>query len=64
MTTLRSAEKFNINHLSTPEIASYIDNAKYFYCEGYFLTHGTESATEVAKKASLASKVPTTSIRD
>ncbi|GJJ15741.1 hypothetical protein Clacol_010019 [Clathrus columnatus] len=57
VTTLRSAEKFNKDHLSTPEVASYIDHAKFYYCEGYFLTHGVESALEVAKKASLASKV-------
>jgi adenosine kinase len=43
--------------LSTPEVARLIDGAKYFYVEGYFLTHGLESTLEVAKKASDAGKV-------
>ncbi|NXD32606.1 ADK kinase, partial [Spelaeornis formosus] len=30
--------------------------AKYFYIEGYFLTHGIESALEVAKGASAHGK--------
>ncbi|THH18626.1 hypothetical protein EW146_g2397 [Bondarzewia mesenterica] len=57
VTTLRSAEKFDKAHLSTPEVARLIDAANVFYVEGYFLTHGIESAVEVAKKASDASKV-------
>ena len=57
VTTLRAAEKFDKAHLSTPEVARLIDGAKYFYVEGYFLTHGTESTLEVAKKASDAGKV-------
>lgn len=43
--------------MSTPEVAGLIDGAKYFYVEGYFLTHGVESALEVAKKASDSGKV-------
>lgn len=43
--------------MSTPEVARLIDGAKYFYVEGYFLTHGLESTLEVAKKASDAGKV-------
>jgi hypothetical protein len=54
---LRAAEKFEKAHLSTPEVARLIDGAKYFYVEGYFLTHGVESALEVARKASDGGKV-------
>jgi len=43
--------------LSTLKVARLIDAAKYFYVEGYFLTHGLESTLEVAKKASDAGKV-------
>ncbi|KAF8499248.1 Ribokinase-like protein [Russula emetica] len=57
VTTLRAAENFDNAHLSTPEVARLIDGAKYFYVEGYFLTHGLESTLEVAKKASDAGKV-------
>lgn len=57
MTTLRAAEKFSKEHLLSPQIAPLIDNAKYFYVGGFFLTHGVESALEVAKKATTAGKV-------
>ncbi|KAH9176857.1 Ribokinase-like protein [Lactarius sanguifluus] len=57
VTNLRAAEKFEKAHLATPEIARLIDGAKFFYVEGYFLTHGLESAIEVAKKASDSGKV-------
>ena len=57
VTTLRAAEKFEKSHLSSPEVAPLIDGAKVFYVEGYFLTHGTESALEIAKKASETGKV-------
>ena len=57
VTNLAAAEKFNKAHLSSPEVAPLIDAAKVYYVEGYFLTHGTESALEVAKKASEAGKV-------
>ncbi|KAL0951959.1 hypothetical protein HGRIS_008610 [Hohenbuehelia grisea] len=56
VTTLRSAEKFDKSHLSSPEVAPLIDAAKFFYIEGYFLTHGTESALELSQKASAAGK--------
>lgn len=57
VTTLRAAELFEKSHLSSPEVAPLIDAARVFYVEGYFLTHGTESALEVSKKASEAGKV-------
>ncbi|WVQ83914.1 hypothetical protein IAT38_006058 [Cryptococcus sp. DSM 104549] len=55
-TTLRAAEQFTPSHLAKPEIAALIAGAKYFYIEGYFLTHGIESALEVAKGASSRGK--------
>jgi len=57
VTTLRAAEKFEKSHLSSPEVAPLVDAAKVFYVEGYFLTHGIDSALELSKKASEASKV-------
>jgi len=57
VTTLRSAEKFEESHLSSEAVAPYIESAKVFYIEGYFLTHGAAAVTNLAKKASAASKV-------
>ena len=57
VTALAAAEKFDKAHLATPKVAACIESAKVFYVEGYFLTHGIESALEVAKKASEAGKV-------
>jgi len=57
VTTLRAAEKFEKSHLSSPEVAPLIDAAKLFYVEGFFLTHGIESALELSKKASEAGKI-------
>ena len=57
MTTLRVAEKFEKAHLPSPQVAPLVEAARVFYVEGYFLTHGTDSALELAKKASEASKV-------
>ncbi|WVQ76626.1 hypothetical protein IAR50_006299 [Cryptococcus sp. DSM 104548] len=56
-TTLRAAEEFTPSHLSTPEVAKLIDGAKYFYIGGFFLTHGVESALEIAKTAASKGKV-------
>ena len=55
--TLRAAEKFDKAHLATPRVARLIDGAKFFYVDGYFLTHGLESTLEVAKNASDNGKV-------
>ncbi|KAL7423337.1 adenosine kinase [Cryptotrichosporon argae] len=52
VTTLRAAEKFTPAHLATPEVATLIAGAKFFYIGGFFLTHGIESALEIAKAAS------------
>ncbi|KAH9987775.1 Ribokinase-like protein [Russula compacta] len=54
---LRAAEKFDKAHLATPRVARLIDGAKFFYVDGYFLTHGLESTLEVAKNASDNGKV-------
>ena len=56
-TTLRAAEKFEKEHLLKPEISALVEGAKYFYVEGYFLTHGTESVLHLARKASESGKV-------
>ena len=57
MTTLRAAEKFEVSHLSSPEVTPLVEAAKIFYVEGYFLTHGLESVLHIAKKATEGSKV-------
>ncbi|KAG6911295.1 hypothetical protein DXG01_002134 [Tephrocybe rancida] len=41
VTDLRVAEKFDQSHLSSPVVAPLIEAAKFYYVEGYFLTHGT-----------------------
>ncbi|KAJ8085020.1 adenosine kinase [Marasmius tenuissimus] len=56
VTTLRAAEKFEKSHLSSPEVAPLIDGAKFFYVEGFFLTHGLESVLELSSKSSAAGK--------
>ena len=56
VTTLRAAEKFEQSHLSSPAVAKAIDEAKFHYVEGFFLTHGFASVLELAKKVSGASK--------
>jgi adenosine kinase len=57
VTTLRAAEKWEQSHLRSPEVAPLLAAARFFYVEGYFLTHGTDSVVELAKAASLAGKV-------
>lgn len=56
-TTLRSAESFTPDHLQSETVAPLIANAKVFYIGGFFLTHGIESAMEIAKHASSHGKV-------
>ncbi|KAG6874367.1 hypothetical protein C0995_015103 [Termitomyces sp. Mi166 len=56
VTTLRAAEKFDKAHLSSPTVAPLIEAAKFFYVEGYFLTHGNTSALELSSKAAAAGK--------
>jgi len=56
VTTLCVAEKFSTSHLSSSKVAPLIENAKYFYMEGYFLTHGVPAAMELSKRAAVAGK--------
>jgi adenosine kinase len=56
VTTLRAAEQFTPSHLSSPEVSSLVSNAKFFYIEGYFLTHGIETLSDLAKGASSRGK--------
>ncbi|KAF9535612.1 Ribokinase-like protein [Crepidotus variabilis] len=56
VTTLRVAEKFEKSHLSSPQVAPLVEGAKFFYVEGYFLTHGTDTVLELSSNASTASK--------
>ena len=58
VTTLCVAEKFSTSHLSSSKVAPLIENAKYFYMEGYFLTHGVPAAMGLSNKAAVAGKVP------
>jgi len=57
VTDLRSAEKFEISHLSSPAVAPLIEAAKVFYVEGYFLTHGVDSILMLGKKSSASNKI-------
>jgi len=56
VTTLRVAEKFEKSHLSSPEVAPLIKKAKFYYVEGYFLTHGVESALELSNQSAVTGK--------
>ena len=57
VTTLRVAEKFEKSHLSSPKVAPLVENAQFYYIEGYFLLKGMESAFELARKSTAAGKV-------
>jgi len=57
VTDLRSAEKFDKSHLSSPDVASLIGAASVFYVEGYFLTHGVASALELSQKSTAEGKI-------
>ncbi|KAG6380658.1 Ribokinase-like protein [Boletus reticuloceps] len=52
VTTLRAAGKFEASHLSSPTVAPLVEGAKVYYVEGFFLTHGVESALALSKHAS------------
>jgi len=57
VTDLRSAEKFDVSHLSSPSVAPLIEAAKVFYVEGYFLTHGIESVLMLSQNCAAAGKI-------
>ena len=59
---LRVAEKFEKSHLSSPEVAPLVESVKFYYMDGYFLTHGVESALELSSKSAAAGKVISYSI--
>ena len=56
-TTLGAAEQFSPKHLETAEVKKLIDEAKFFYLGGFFLTHGVESAKILAQHAADNNKV-------
>jgi len=56
VTTLRVAEKFEKSHLSSPEVAPLVEKAKFYYIEGYFLTHGVDSALYLSSISAAAGK--------
>ena len=55
--TLRVAEHFDKSHLLSPKVAPLVESVKLFYMDGYFLTHGLESALHLGNKSSSAGKV-------
>ncbi|KAJ7607916.1 Ribokinase-like protein [Roridomyces roridus] len=57
VTTLRAAGQFEKSHLESELVAPFVEKAKVFYVEGYFLTHGVESILYLGKKVSAASKI-------
>jgi hypothetical protein len=56
-TNLAAAERFSPSHLEKPEVAAFISGAKFFYLEGFFLTHGLETFKILAKHAVENNKV-------
>ncbi|KAF9053344.1 Ribokinase-like protein [Panaeolus papilionaceus] len=56
VTTRRAAGMFEKSHLESAEVAPLIEGANYFYLEGYFLTHGLESALYLSKTVTEAGK--------
>jgi len=56
VTRLSAAEKFQSDHLDKPEVKERIEGASHYYMEGFFLTHGLESALKLAKQAVAAKK--------
>lgn len=56
VTNLAAAQEFSVDHLRTPEIKQKMEEASHYYIGGFFLTHGIESALEVAKHSSAANK--------
>ncbi|TIB07640.1 hypothetical protein E3P92_03985 [Wallemia ichthyophaga] len=56
VTNLAAAQEFSVDHLRTPQMKQRMDEASHFYIGGFFLTHGIESALEVAKHSSQSGK--------
>ena len=55
--TLRVADKFDKSHLLSSEVAPLVERVKFYYMDGYFLTHGLESALYLSSKSATAGKV-------
>ena len=54
---LSAANHYKLEHLKKPENWTFIEQAKYFYISGFFLTVSPETIVEVAKHACAANKV-------
>lgn len=54
MTKLGAAEKFSSKHLQSSAVSAAITKAKFFYVEGFFVTHGMESILIMAQHAHAA----------
>jgi len=61
---VRVAEEFDKSHLLSPEVAPLVDSVKFYYMDGYFLTHGLESALYLSSKSATAGKVISCSQRN
>jgi adenosine kinase len=48
---------FEASHIESPQVAPLVEAARFFYVEGYFLTHGAGIVTNIAKHASDSGKV-------
>ncbi|KAI9341951.1 Ribokinase-like protein [Obelidium mucronatum] len=57
VTDLQAANTYKASHLQSKEIWSLVENAKYFYVGGFFLTVSPESANLLAKHAAATNKV-------
>ncbi|KAJ3099215.1 adenosine kinase, partial [Phlyctochytrium bullatum] len=56
-TDLLAANTYTIDHIRKPEIWKLVENAKFFYVGGYFLTVSPESANLIAEHAAKENKV-------
>ncbi|KAJ3189405.1 hypothetical protein HDU85_003035 [Gaertneriomyces sp. JEL0708] len=56
VTDLQAANNYKEEHLQTPEIWGLVENAKFFYVGGFFLTVSPPSAMRVAKHAAETKK--------
>jgi adenosine kinase len=54
---LAAANCFTKEHYQSSEIQKAVQMAKYFYCEGYFLTVSTDTMVEVGRHAKETNKV-------
>ncbi|KAI8870579.1 Ribokinase-like protein [Ramicandelaber brevisporus] len=51
VTNLSAANSFKIDHIQKPEIKALIENAKYFYITGFFITVSPDTILSIAKHA-------------